>query len=116
MTFKEPVGVCALIAPWNFPAAMTTRKVGPSLAGGCTVVMKPPAEAPLTSLAIMSLAEQEGIPAGVVNFVTALENTVEVGENLTRNTLVSKVSFAGSTAVSMLLMSQSASTLKRLSF
>lgn len=116
VTLKEPVGVCALIAPWNFPAAMITRKVGPAIAAGCTAVVKAPAEAPLTALALMALAERAGVPAGVVNCITALENTVEVGETLTTDPLVDKVSFTGSTAVGRLLMRQSASTLKRLSF
>lgn len=116
MTFKEPVGVCALIAPWNFPAAMITRKAGPALAAGCTVVVKAPAEAPLTALALAELAHQAGIPKGVVNVITALENTVEVGKVLTTSPVVKKVSFTGSTAVGKLLMNQSSSTLKKLSF
>ena len=116
MTFKEPVGVCALIAPWNFPAAMITRKAGPALAAGCTVVVKAPAEAPLTALALAELAHQAGIPKGVVNVITALENTVEVGKILTTSPVVKKVSFTGSTAVGKLLMNQSSSTLKKLSF
>lgn len=116
ITRREPVGVCALIAPWNFPAAMITRKVGPALAAGCTTVIKAPGEAPLSALALVELAHRAGIPAGVVNVVTTLEHTPAVGEALTTNPIVKKVSFTGSTGVGKLLMKQSASTLKKLSF
>ncbi|KAJ8118145.1 hypothetical protein OPT61_g803 [Boeremia exigua] len=116
ITQKEPVGVCGLIAPWNFPAAMITRKAGPALAAGCTVVIKAPAEAPLTALALAELAHRAGIPNSVVNIITALDNTVAVGKILTTHPLVKKVSFTGSTMVGKLLMGQSASTLKKLSF
>ncbi|KAL8827685.1 MAG: hypothetical protein Q9170_006916 [Blastenia crenularia] len=115
-TIKEPVGVCGLITPWNFPAAMITRKIGPALAAGCTVVAKSPGETPFTSLALAELAHRAGIPKGVVNFVTAMENTAEVGSALTSNPTVRKISFTGSTAVGKLLMNQSADTLKKLSF
>ncbi|KZF24284.1 succinate-semialdehyde dehydrogenase Uga2 [Xylona heveae TC161] len=116
ITLKQPIGVCALIAPWNFPAAMITRKVGPALAAGCTVVIKAPAEAPLTALALAELAHRAGIPKGVVNVITALDNTISVGEVLTEHPTVKKVSFTGSTRVGKILMKQSASTLKKLSF
>ncbi|TLD15246.1 hypothetical protein PspLS_10677 [Pyricularia sp. CBS 133598] len=116
VTLKEPIGVCGLIAPWNFPAAMITRKAAPALAAGCTIVIKAPAEAPLTSLALAELAHRAGFPAGVVNVVTALENTAAVGKLLTTDKRVKKVSFTGSTAVGKLLMGQSSSTLKKLSF
>jgi len=115
-TIKEPVGVCGLITPWNFPAAMITRKIGPALAAGCTVVAKSPGETPFTAAALAELAHRAGIPKGVVNFVTALENTAEIGEALTSSTTVRKVSFTGSTGVGKLLMKQSADTLKKLSF
>jgi succinate-semialdehyde dehydrogenase/glutarate-semialdehyde dehydrogenase len=115
-TVKEPVGVCGLITPWNFPAAMITRKIGPALAAGCTVVAKSPGETPLTAAALAELAHRAGIPAGVVNFVTALHNTPEVGETLTSSKTVKKVSFTGSTGVGKILMKQSSSTLKKLSF
>ncbi|KAI4139389.1 MAG: hypothetical protein L6R39_006308, partial [Caloplaca ligustica] len=115
-TIKEPVGVCGLITPWNFPAAMITRKIGPALAAGCTVVAKSPGETPFTSLALAELAHRAGIPKGVVNFVTTLDNTAEVGSALTSNPTVRKVSFTGSTGVGKLLMKQSADTLKKLSF
>ncbi|TQS33407.1 hypothetical protein Golomagni_06250 [Golovinomyces magnicellulatus] len=114
-TVKEPVGVCGLITPWNFPAAMITRKIGPALAAGCTVVCKAPGETPFTALALAELAHRAGIPKGVVNIVTSLENTPEVGETLTTHPKVKKVSFTGSTGVGKLLMKQSSSTLKKLS-
>ncbi|KAK3341469.1 succinate-semialdehyde dehydrogenase NADP+ [Lasiosphaeria hispida] len=114
-TIKEPVGVCGLITPWNFPAAMITRKIGPALAVGCTVVCKSPGETPYTSLAIAELAHRAGVPAGVVNVITALDNTPEVGKVLTTNPIVRKVSFTGSTPVGKLLMRQCSSTLKKLS-
>lgn len=116
VTLKEPVGVCGLIAPWNFPAAMITRKAGPALAAGCTVVVKAPAEAPLTALALAELAHRAGIPKGVVNIITALDNTVSVGKVLTTHPIIKKVSFTGSTGVGKLLMNQCSSTLKKLSF
>lgn len=116
VTLREPVGVCGLITPWNFPAAMITRKVGPALAAGCTVVIKAPSEAPLTALALAELAHRAGIPKGVVNVITAAENTVAVGKVLTTNPIIKKVSFTGSTPVGKLLMQQSSSTLKKLSF
>lgn len=116
VTIKEPIGVCGLIAPWNFPAAMITRKAGPALAAGCTVVIKAPAEAPLTALALAELAHRAGIPPGVVNVITALDNTVKVGQVLTTNPIIKKVSFTGSTGVGKLLMNQCSSTLKKLSF
>ncbi|OCK77941.1 succinate-semialdehyde dehydrogenase-like protein [Lepidopterella palustris CBS 459.81] len=115
-TIKEPVGVCGLITPWNFPAAMITRKIGPALAAGCTVVAKSPGDTPLTAAALAELAHRAGIPKGVVNIVTAHSNTPEVGAALTSSPTVRKVSFTGSTGVGKLLMSQSANTLKKLSF
>ena len=115
-TLKQPVGVCGLITPWNFPAAMITRKIAPALAAGCTVVAKSPGETPFTSLALAELAHRAGIPNGVVNFISSLKNTVEVGEELTTNPSVKKVSFTGSTSVGKLLMKQSSATLKKLSF
>ncbi|KAF4986524.1 hypothetical protein FDECE_15903, partial [Fusarium decemcellulare] len=114
-TIKEPVGVCGLITPWNFPAAMITRKIGPALAAGCTVVCKAPAETPFTSLALAELAHRAGVPKGVVNVVTSMENTPELGELLTSDPTIKKISFTGSTGVGKLLMKQSASTLKKLS-
>jgi len=115
-TIKEPVGVCGLITPWNFPAAMITRKIGPALAAGCTVVAKSPGETPYTAAALAELSVRAGIPPGVVNVVTALKNTAEVGEAITSSNTIKKVSFTGSTGVGKLLMKQSADTLKKLSF
>ncbi|VUC29673.1 unnamed protein product [Clonostachys rosea] len=115
ITVKEPVGVCGLITPWNFPAAMITRKVAPALAAGCTVVCKAPAETPFTALALAELAHRAGIPKGVVNIVTALDNTIEIGKLLTTSPTINKVSFTGSTGVGKILMKQSSDTLKKLS-
>ncbi|KAF2656700.1 succinic semialdehyde dehydrogenase [Lophiostoma macrostomum CBS 122681] len=115
-TIKEPVGVCGLITPWNFPAAMITRKIGPALAAGCTVVAKSPGETPFTAAALAELAHRAGIPKGVVNIVTALSNTPEVGSTITSSKTVKKISFTGSTGVGKLLMKQSSDTLKKLSF
>ncbi|KAI8951878.1 Aldehyde/histidinol dehydrogenase [Xylaria longipes] len=115
VTLKQPVGVCGLITPWNFPAAMITRKIGPALAAGCTTVCKAPGETPFTSLALAELAHRAGIPKGVVNVVTALNNTPEVGETLTTHPTIQKISFTGSTGVGKLLVKQASSTLKILS-
>lgn len=113
---KEPVGVVAAITPWNFPSSMITRKVAPALAAGCTVVLKPAEDTPLSALALAVLAQEAGFPPGVFNIVTAaLESAPAVGEVLTTHPLVRKVSFTGSTEVGKILMKQSASTIKRLS-
>lgn len=101
---------------WNFPAAMITRKIGPALAAGCTVVCKVPGETPYTSLALAELGRRAGVPPGVVNFVTALENTPAVGELIATSPTIKKLSFTGSTAVGKLLMSQASGTMKKLSF
>jgi succinate-semialdehyde dehydrogenase/glutarate-semialdehyde dehydrogenase len=115
-TLREPVGVCGLITPWNFPAAMITRKIGPALAAGCTVVAKSPGETPFTANALAELAHRAGIPKGVVNIVTAAKNTAEVGEILTTHPTIRKVSFTGSTNVGRLLMKQASSTIKKMSW
>lgn len=113
----QAVGVCALLTPWNFPAAMVLRKVAPALASGCNCIVKPAQQTPLTALALQSLAFQAGIPEMVLQVVTchSSETTKEVGEELTTNPLVRKVSFTGSTAVGKLLLKQSADTVKRVS-
>ncbi len=111
---KEPVGVCAAITPWNFPNAMITRKIAPALAAGCTIVVKPSEETPLSALAIAALAEQAGVPRGVLSVITS-NKSAEVGEELTQNPLVKKLSFTGSTRVGKMLAAQAASTVKRLS-
>lgn len=115
-TIKQPVGVCGLITPWNFPAAMITRKIAPALAAGCTVVAKSPGETPFTANALAELSRRAGVPKGVVNFVTAMNNTAEVGETLTTDPRIRKISFTGSTNVGKLLMKQAAGTVKKVSF
>ena len=115
VTFKQPVGVVGALVPWNFPAAMITRKVGAALAAGCTTVWKPAGETPLTALALAVLAEEAGFEKGVVNVITSLETTAEVGEEMCRNSKVKKISFTGSTRVGKLLMKQCADSLKKLS-
>lgn len=114
-TVREPVGVCGIMCPWNFPSAMITRKVGAAIAAGCTVIVKPDSQTPLSGLAIAYLASKAGIPSGVFNVILASENTSEVGKILCESPKVKKVSFTGSTRVGKILMSQSASSLKKLS-
>ena len=114
IVLKEPVGVASAITPWNFPNAMITRKVAPAIAAGCTVVIKPSEETPLSALALAELAERAGLPAGVLNVVTS-NRAPEVGRELTQNPLVRKFSFTGSTEVGKLLMAQCASTVKKVS-
>ena len=113
VTIRQGVGVVAAITPWNFPHAMITRKVAPALAAGCTVVLKPAAETPLSALALAVLAEQAGLPPGVFNVVTGTD-AVAIGGELTGSPLVRALSFTGSTAVGKLLMRQSADTVKKL--
>ncbi len=110
---KEPVGVCAAITPWNFPASMITRKVAPALAAGCTVVIKPAEATPYSAFALAELAHRAGFPPGVLNIVTG--NPVEIGNEMCANPTVRKLSFTGSTAVGRLLMQQVAPTVKKIS-
>ncbi|WP_061945520.1 NADP-dependent succinate-semialdehyde dehydrogenase [Collimonas pratensis] len=110
---KEPIGVCAAITPWNFPAAMITRKAGPALAAGCTMVLKPAESTPFSALALAVLAERAGIPAGVFSVVTGAAR--EIGAEMTSNPTVRKLTFTGSTGVGRLLMEQCAATIKKLS-
>jgi succinate-semialdehyde dehydrogenase/glutarate-semialdehyde dehydrogenase len=110
---KEPVGVCAAITPWNFPAAMITRKVGPALAAGCPIIVKPAEATPLSALALAVLAERAGVPRGVFNVVTGEPKAI--GAELTGNPVVRKLSFTGSTPVGRLLMAQCAPTVKKVS-
>jgi succinate-semialdehyde dehydrogenase/glutarate-semialdehyde dehydrogenase len=110
---REPVGVVAAITPWNFPLAMITRKAGPALAAGCTMVLKPSEETPLSALALAVLAAEAGIPAGVFNVVSG--DAVAIGATFTASPVVRKLSFTGSTRVGKLLAAQSADTLKKLS-
>ncbi|MCB9080635.1 MAG: NAD-dependent succinate-semialdehyde dehydrogenase [Lewinellaceae bacterium] len=114
ITLRQPIGVAAAITPWNFPNAMITRKVAPALAAGCTVVIKPAEDTPLSALALATLAEEAGFPPGVLNIVTT-NQPAEVGGELTSNPLVRKLSFTGSTEIGKLLMSQCADTVKKLS-
>ena len=113
VVLKEPVGVCAAITPWNFPAAMITRKVAPALAAGCTIVVRPAEQTPLTALALAELAERAGIPRGV--FSVVLGKAREIGPELTGNPLVRKLTFTGSTEVGRLLLAQAAETVKKCS-
>ncbi|MFT4252263.1 MAG: NAD-dependent succinate-semialdehyde dehydrogenase [Caulobacter sp.] len=113
-SIKQPIGVCAAIAPWNFPIAMITRKVGPALAAGCTVVVKPAAETPLCALAIARLAVEAGVPAGVLNIVTGTDASA-IGKALCDDGRVRKLSFTGSTPVGKVLYGQCAGTMKKLS-
>ncbi len=116
MVLKQPIGVCAAITPWNFPLAMITRKVAPALAAGCTVIIKPAELTPLTALAAAELAMRAGIPAGVLNMITAdAINSIEVGKVICASPVVRHLSFTGSTEVGRILMAQSAPTVKKLS-
>jgi succinate-semialdehyde dehydrogenase / glutarate-semialdehyde dehydrogenase len=108
---KEPISVCAAITPWNFPAAMITRKAGPALAAGCTMVLKPATATPFSALALCELAERAGVPTGVFFCVTGPSN--EIGGELTSNPTVRKLTFTGSTEVGKLLMEQCAATVKK---
>ena len=113
VVIKEPIGVCAAITPWNFPAAMITRKAGPALASGCTMVVKPAESTPLSALALAVLAERAGIPAGVFNVLTG--DPRNIGGEMTSNPDVRKLTFTGSTEVGRILMKESADTIKKLS-
>jgi succinate-semialdehyde dehydrogenase/glutarate-semialdehyde dehydrogenase len=110
---REPIGVCAAITPWNFPAAMITRKVGPALAAGCPILVKPAELTPFSALALAVLAERAGVPKGVFNVLTG--DSKSIGLEMTSNPVVRKVSFTGSTQVGRILMQQSAPTIKKLS-
>lgn len=111
---KQPVGVCASITPWNFPSAMITRKVGPALAAGCTILCRPAAETPLSAIALAVLAEEAGVPAGVFNVITSSDSK-GIGKEFCSNKTIRKLSFTGSTGVGKILMKQSAETLQKLS-
>ena len=116
MVLKQPIGVCAAITPWNFPLAMITRKVAPALAAGCTVIIKPAELTPLTALAAAELAIRAGIPAGVLNMLSAdSANSIAIGKVLCASDVVRHISFTGSTEVGRILMAQSAPTVKKLS-
>ena len=104
VVIKEPIGVVACITPWNFPLAMITRKAGPAIAAGCTVVLKPASQTPFSALALAELAERAGVPKGVFNVITG--SAAEIGAELTSNPAVRKLSFTGSTEIGKLLMAQ----------
>ncbi|SDI25112.1 NAD-dependent succinate-semialdehyde dehydrogenase [Paraburkholderia phenazinium] len=110
---KEPIGVCAAITPWNFPAAMITRKVGPALAAGCPIIVKPAEATPFSALALAVLAERAGVPPGIFSVVTG--DPKAIGAEMTGNPIVRKLSFTGSTAIGRLLMAQCAPTVKKVS-
>ncbi len=114
MVLRQPIGVVAAITPWNFPAAMITRKAAPALAAGCTFVCKPSRNTPYSALAMAELGARAGIPAGVLNFVTG-RSTAAIGAELTAHSAIRKITFTGSTGVGKQLMAQSAGTLKKLS-
>ncbi len=109
---KEPIGVCAAITPWNFPSAMITRKAGPALAAGCTMVVKPATQTPYSALALAELARRAGVPAGVFNVVTG--SSTAIGGEMTSNPIIRKLTFTGSTEIGKLLMAQCAATVKKL--
>ncbi|MFT5033469.1 MAG: succinate-semialdehyde dehydrogenase/glutarate-semialdehyde dehydrogenase [Bacteroidia bacterium] len=113
LVLKEPIGVCAAITPWNFPAAMITRKAAPALAAGCSMIVRPADATPLTALALAVLAHEAGIPAGVFNVITGKSRVL--GAELTSSTIVRKLSFTGSTDVGRVLMAQCSPSLKKLS-
>jgi succinate-semialdehyde dehydrogenase/glutarate-semialdehyde dehydrogenase len=113
VVLKQPIGVCAAITPWNFPAAMITRKVGPALASGCTMVLKPASQTPFSALALCELAERAGVPKGVFSCVTG--SAKEIGGEMTSNPIVRKLTFTGSTEVGKILMEQCAGTVKKTS-
>ncbi len=116
LVLKQPIGVCAAITPWNFPLAMITRKVAPALAAGCPVIIKPAELTPLTALAAAELAIRAGVPAGVLNMITAdSDNSIAVGKVLCASDVVRHISFTGSTEVGRILMAQSAPTVKKMS-
>jgi succinate-semialdehyde dehydrogenase/glutarate-semialdehyde dehydrogenase len=113
VVIKQPIGVCAAITPWNFPAAMITRKAGPALAAGCTMVVKPASQTPFSALALCELAQRAGIPNGVISCVTG--SAGDIGGELTANPIVRKLSFTGSTEIGKVLLKQCADTVKKTS-
>lgn len=115
VTLKQPIGVCAAITPWNFPIAMITRKIAPAMAAGCTIVIKPAEQTPLSALALAELSHRAGIPAGVINVMTAdSDHSIAIGKVLCSSPVVRHISFTGSTPVGRILMAQSAPTIKKL--
>ena len=113
VVLKEPIGVCAAITPWNFPSAMITRKAGPALAAGCAMIVKPATSTPYSALAMAELAEQAGVPPGILSVVTGASS--EIGDELTSNPIIRKLTFTGSTEVGRKLIAQCADTVKKVS-
>ena len=113
LTFKEPVGVCGIITPWNFPAAMITRKIAPAFAAGCAVVIKPPSETPLTAIALTKLVLEAGLPASCIHLIPTKDRQASL--ELATNPRVAKISFTGSTGVGKMLTELAAGTMKRVS-
>lgn len=115
IVMKQPIGVCVAITPWNFPIAMITRKIAPAMAAGCTIVIKPAELTPLSALALAELAQRAGVPAGVINILTAdAEQSIAIGKTLCASPIVRHLSFTGSTEVGRILMAQCAPTVKKL--
>ena len=115
IVMKQPIGVCVAITPWNFPIAMITRKIAPAMAAGCTIVIKPAELTPLSALALAELAQRAGVPAGVINILTAdAQQSIEIGKTLCASSIVRHLSFTGSTEVGRILMAQCAPTVKKL--
>jgi succinate-semialdehyde dehydrogenase/glutarate-semialdehyde dehydrogenase len=115
IVMKQPIGVCVAITPWNFPIAMITRKIAPAMAAGCTIVIKPAELTPLSALALAELAQRAGVPAGVINILTAdAEQSIAIGKTLCASPVVRHLSFTGSTEVGRILMAQCAPTVKKL--
>ena len=115
IVMKQPIGVCVAITPWNFPIAMITRKIAPAMAAGCTIVIKPAELTPLSALALAELAQRAGVPAGVINILTAdADQSIAIGKTLCASTTVRHLSFTGSTEVGRILMAQCAPTVKKL--
>jgi succinate-semialdehyde dehydrogenase/glutarate-semialdehyde dehydrogenase len=113
LTYKEPVGVCGIITPWNFPAAMITRKIAPALAAGCSVIVKPPSETPLSALALAQLALEAGVPSNCIHVIPTKDRGASM--ELATNRKVKKLSFTGSTGVGKILTKAAAETMKRVS-
>lgn len=113
LTYKEPVGVCGIITPWNFPAAMITRKIAPAFAAGCSVVIKPPSETPFSAIALAKLALKAGVPSSVIHVIPTKDRKASL--ELATNSLVRKISFTGSTAVGKMLTKLASETMKKVS-
>ncbi|KAG8820936.1 succinate semialdehyde dehydrogenase NADP+ linked [Serendipita sp. 399] len=114
VVLKQPIGVVSILTPWNFPSAMITRKLGAALAAGCTAVIKPAPETPLSALALAEIANRAGVPKGVINVITASKNMPDIAKEMCENPIVRKISFTGSTRIAKLLAGYAAGTLKKM--